>query len=203
MADLERVDGQGGGDGQVVARWGEGDVLEPAAGVGSGGSSPRPTRQATRATEPEASAFLAGLAAGLSATGAARQAKISRQRAYEWRQADPEFAARWAVAYSAGTELYEDETRRRALLGVEEPVWYQGQQVGTKRVPSDRLMELVLKARAPEKYRERVDHQVTAVPLTPAELKAAREAGMRPEVEAAARTIASLPVIEGSASDAG
>ena len=116
---------------------------------------------------------------------------------------DAEFAAAWELAYEAGTDAFEDVGRQRAVAGVARPVFYQGVQVGETIEASDRLLELFLKARRPEKYRERVDVQHSAVPLSAEEIKAAREAGMRPEVEAAARTIASLPVIEGTARDAG
>lgn len=75
-------------------------------------------------------------------------------------------------------------------------MWYQGVQVGTRRVFSDRMLELILKAERPDKYRERVDHTVTATPLSPEELQRARAAGMSAEVEAAARLVASLPVTD-------
>lgn len=169
--------------------WGDGAVFDPNS------------ERFTRAREPEASVFLKALSEGATATGAARSARISRTLAYSWRDTDAAFAAAWEVAYSAGTEFFEEEAKRRAILGTEEPVWYQGKQVGTVRKPSDRLMELMLKARAPEKYRERVDVQHSVAPMTPAELQAAREAGQRPEVEEAAALIAALPVIEGTARD--
>lgn len=160
-------------------------------------------RQFTRAKQPEAGVFLDGLAEGMTPQGAAVRARIHRSVAYRWRETDQAFREAWERAYAAGTEFFEEEAKRRAILGTEEPVWYQGKQVGTVRKPSDRLMELMLKARAPEKYRERVDIQHSAAPMSPAELQAAREAGMRPEVEAAARVIAALPATTEKAADAG
>jgi hypothetical protein len=38
-------------------------------------------------------------------------------------------------------------------------VFQGGKNVGTERVYSDRLLELLLKARRPAKYRERIDHK--------------------------------------------
>lgn len=146
--------------------------------------------------------FLDGLAEGMTPQGASVRARIHRSTAYAWRDSDPAFAAAWERAYTAGTEFFEEEATRRAILGTEEPVWYQGKQVGTVRKPSDRLMELMLKARAPEKYRERVDVQHSAVAMTPEQLQAARAAGMTPEVEEAAALLASVPVVvEGTARD--
>ena len=50
--------------------------------------------------------------------------------------------------------VLEDEAQRRAT-GFEEDVYYKGQKVGTVTKYSDKLMEILLKANAPEKYRER------------------------------------------------
>ncbi len=56
-----------------------------------------------------------------------------------------------------GTDRMEDEARRRAVDGVEESVFYQGEQVSTVRRYSDTLLIFMLKARRPETYRERSD----------------------------------------------
>ena len=48
--------------------------------------------------------------------------------------------------------------RRRAIDGFEEPVFYQGAVVGAVRKYSDRMLELLLKGHAPEKYKDRVQH---------------------------------------------
>ena len=49
----------------------------------------------------------------------------------------------------------EDEARRRALQGVEKPVFREGRQVGTVTEYSDTLLIFLLKARRPEKFRDR------------------------------------------------
>ena len=46
---------------------------------------------------------------------------------------------------------------RRAVDGVEEPVYQGGQLVGTKLVYSDTLLGKLLNANRPAKYRERFD----------------------------------------------
>ena len=172
---------------------------EVEAGEGGGGAEgdwlPSPRDTPTRATEPEAAAFLTAVAAGSTPTGAARKAGIHRATVYRWRDSDPAFRDAWDAAHSAKVDRLEDSVLERAMLGVLEDVYYQGQVVGQRRVFSDRLAELVLKAERPDKYRERVDHTVTAVPLSPEELAAARAAGMPPEVQAAARVIAALPAV--------
>ncbi len=138
--------------------------------------------------------FLAVLAEPGTVTDAAKAAGWSHTMAFRVRDAHPAFAEAWKAAWEAGTDALELEAMRRAGLGYEEPVWYQGNQVGTVRKFSDRLMELMLKARRPERYRERYEVTHTVAPMSAAELQRAREAGMAPEVEAAARTLAALPV---------
>ena len=82
---------------------------------------------------------------------------VPRRTAYNWRGADDEFAMKWDEAVGLGTDALEDEAIRRACEGVEEPVFYQGKQVGSVRRYSDTLLIFMLKARRPEKYRERVE----------------------------------------------
>lgn len=84
-------------------------------------------------------AFLAKLADGESITTAARSINITTQTAYQWRKEDPEFATNWEAALESGTDKLEDEATRRALDS------------------SDVLLIFLLKAKRPEKYRERYE----------------------------------------------
>lgn len=81
---------------------------------------------------------------------------LTRARAYEWRAADRVFAQAWDEAVESGTDELEEEARRRAFSGVDEPVFYQGDECGTVRKYSDTLLIFLLKGRRPDKYRERV-----------------------------------------------
>jgi hypothetical protein len=84
-----------------------------------------------------------------------------RNTPYEIRQKDPEFAALWEEALQVATDVLEHEARERAM-GWDEPVFDKdGNQCGTRRVYSDRMMELLLKAHRPEKFREKFEHDVT------------------------------------------
>lgn len=76
-----------------------------------------------------------------------------------WRRKDPDFEARLRDARGAFSERLETEAVRRATLGVEEPVFYKGNQVATVRKPSDRLLELLLKKHNPE-FRDKVTADV-------------------------------------------
>jgi hypothetical protein len=97
--------------------------------------------------------FLSELAAGNSITAACRAIGIGRPAAYQWRK-DPTFAKRWEDALEAGADLLEDELKRRAVDGVEEPVFYQGKIVGHVHKYSDNLLMFRLKALRPNKYRD-------------------------------------------------
>jgi len=85
---------------------------------------------------------------------------LTRTRVYEWRAADPLFATAWDEAVELGTDELEEEARRRAFAGVEEPVFYQGEECGAVRKYSDTLLIFLLKGRRPDKYRERIQIDV-------------------------------------------
>ena len=113
--------------------------------------------------------FLGALSTGLSVTGAGTQAETPRRTLYNWRAADPVFAAAWDDAVEAGADVLEDEARRRAVEGVEEPALYMGRIVKdeqgnmlTVKKYSDTLMVLLLKGRRPNVYRERVSQEINA-----------------------------------------
>jgi len=134
---------------------------------------PRKTRPSGRRTlhEPDKKAkFLAALTEANSIGKAAAAAGIGRRTAYDWRDKDPDFAAAWDVAYEVGTDNLEDEATRRGRDGVDEPVYYQGAVCGTIRRYSDTLLLAQLKARRPDKYRERTSTELTGkngAPLFP------------------------------------
>lgn len=87
---------------------------------------------------------------------ACRAAGAANGSFYNWRHADPDFAAAWDRALADGITTLEDEAIRRARDGVEAPVFYQGKQVGTTRKYSDRLLVFLLKAHKPERYRDQL-----------------------------------------------
>jgi hypothetical protein len=118
----------------------------------------RPTKRTPKRRE----AFLAALETTANVSRACRMAHLPRQCAYEWRDADEEFAKAWEEALERGTDALEDEAVRRAYQGVLKPVYQGGKKVGTVREYSDTLLIFMLKARRPEKFKERIEHGVTA-----------------------------------------
>jgi len=103
-------------------------------------------------------AFLRAYAETANITYAARAAKCSRNAHYCWLESDQEYVLAFEGAKAEATDLLVKEARRRAIEGTEEPVMYQGKQVGTIRRYSDILLIFLLKGELPEKYRDHHDH---------------------------------------------
>ena len=104
--------------------------------------------------------FLGHLTATGNVSASARVAGYQRRTLYGWREQDAEFKAAWEDAAEQGVDGLEEEARRRAHDGVEEPVFYRGEKVGAVRKYSDLLLIFLLKGHRPEKYRERSEQVV-------------------------------------------
>lgn len=102
----------------------------------------------------------------LAATGlickSALAVGVTYQSIQVHRRTDPEFAALMEQALEMYRDKISVEVERRGVDGYDEPVWYQGNQVGTVRRFSDRLLEMHAKRFVPE-YRE---HYTADVNLT-------------------------------------
>jgi hypothetical protein len=105
-------------------------------------------------------AFLKSMAKLGNVTKACQAAKIGRAAAYAMRDKQVSFASAWDAALEEATDLLEHEARRRAETGVRQPIYQGGLLVGYKQVYSDGLMQMLLKANRPEKYKDRAafDH---------------------------------------------
>jgi Helix-turn-helix domain len=119
----------------------------------------RRTEQTSRARER----FLDAYASTGNLSAAARLAGVNRTTVYQWEEHDETFAAAFREAGIQATEALEREAWRRAKDGIPEPVFQHGKLVGTIQRYSDQLLMFLLKARAPERYRDRVDVSVTPV----------------------------------------
>lgn len=108
----------------------------------------------TNRTDRARATFLSVFRQTANVSEAARAAAIARRTAYDWRDADPDFAAAWAEAEQEAVDRIEREALRRAVEGWDEPVWHQGQQCGVVRKYSDRMLEILLKGHRP-KFSER------------------------------------------------
>lgn len=112
--------------------------------------------------------FLVALAVTGNVTEAAKAAGVGRRTANDYRNNDAAFALDWKDAVDEASDLLEQEMHRRAVVGVDEPVYgrqyavteagrsYQisDGQVGTIRRYSDTLLIFALKGSKPSKYRD-------------------------------------------------
>lgn len=115
----------------------------------------------TKVTPEKRAKFLSILAECGNVTRAAEESECGRIMLYKIKSQDEEFSAAWEEAADIGAKRLEDEARRRAVEGWQEPVWYQGDQVGTVRKYSDTLLICLLKAHHPEKYADRQKNDTT------------------------------------------
>lgn len=84
-------------------------------------------------------------------------AGITRRTFYLWMESDPDFNAAATEAIERSVDVLEIEARRRAERGTRRPVYQQGKLVGHTREYSDKLMELLLKAKRPEQYAQKTE----------------------------------------------
>lgn len=122
--------------------------------------------------------ILKARAAGLSISGCVRRCGLTRATITNWEKHQPVFRERMRQAHAEFVEVAEEEVRRRGFEGFspKDGVWSF----------SDKAAELVLRAEAPGKYGQRVEHNVSGlVQLAPAELAAARGGGDVLDSEAA------------------
>jgi|GEM_PF-6611054 len=107
-------------------------------------------------------AFLEALGRTGSTVRAADAAGIHRSTARRAAERDKDFGEQVELARQAGEALLLETCWARAVEGVEREVRYNGAVVGHELVYSDRLLELLLKAHFPEKFRERIEHSLPA-----------------------------------------
>jgi hypothetical protein len=101
-------------------------------------------------------AFLAAYAEMASVSWAAKASRISRDCHYQWLANDPEYVKKWEAVQPRALQLLLDEVWRRARVGVEEPVFYQGEICGTVQKYSDGLAQSLLRALDP-RFREKTE----------------------------------------------
>jgi len=100
--------------------------------------------------------FLGAFAELGMVTAACEAAGISRDTAYQERQRDEAFALAWADVEERSTETMEAEAYRRAVTGTTKPLVSAGKHVCDVQEYSDSLLQFMLRARRPDRYRENV-----------------------------------------------
>lgn len=96
-----------------------------------------------------------------SITEASAAAGIDRSNHYDWLKDDPEYETAFTEADERFLDWAEGEAWRKALKGVVNPKFHQGILVGFEVLRSDGMHQFMLKARRPEKFRERGSVELT------------------------------------------
>jgi hypothetical protein len=104
--------------------------------------------------------FITTYSQGHSITKSCKAAGVSRETLYAWKEHHETFMFRFNQAKEEGDDVIRDEIRRRGIEGWDEAVYQLGNYAGTVRKYSDRMLEIMAKARMPE-YRDKVDVKAT------------------------------------------
>ncbi len=119
--------------------------------------------------------FLDAFVAQVSESAACRIAHIDRKTVRNWEKTDPTFALRYQDAERQVNDAIDAEIARRGIQGVPEPLVSTGKVIRnddgtimTVQKYSDRMLELLAKARMPRKYgdKQQIEHSgaIMAIP---------------------------------------
>lgn len=99
-------------------------------------------------------AFIQALAESGDVSAACRAVAMSRSSAYALfnRPDAHSFRQAWEIAMTQATRRLADVLFARALHGVAQPVFHQGEQVGERRSFNDKTAMFLLRTHAPERY---------------------------------------------------
>lgn len=132
-------------------------------------------RASTRVHDQKVAKFFRELSRSGSVTLASERSGIRRYTLYRMRSNDEKFAKRWDRHLSLGIDRLQDDALRRAVDGVERPVWRGGKKVGTVQQYDNRLLQFLLRAHRPEIYAEKKQGGVPPLPFDLAERLAASQ----------------------------
>lgn len=118
-------------------------------------------KEDSRTTEQIKEAVLETFRDCCNITKSCKKNRLARRTFYRWLNEDADFKKSFNEAAQLAIGVLEDEAKRRALEGVNEPVYYLGKKVGQVKKYSDTLLIVLLKAHAPEKYKERNHTELT------------------------------------------
>src|SRR6185503_172843 len=79
----------------------------------------------------------------------------------QWMAGDQKYPAAFEEADKRWVDRAEDEAWRRAVRGVINAKFHQGILVGYEIEKSDGMLQFMLKARRPDRYRERTTTEIT------------------------------------------
>jgi hypothetical protein len=134
--------------------------------VGLGGDETAFWRAARLTTARRKSLALDLLSQGHTLARVRKVLAINRVTIFRWRQNDSSFSKAHSEAMEAGTDVIEQEARRRVVDGYVRPVFQRGELVGFERVYSDILAALLLRGRRPEVFREGTSRDASTTSIT-------------------------------------
>lgn len=91
--------------------------------------------------------ILLGIAAGLEIKHVLNRTGYTRRQLQRLRETSEDFAVRFDSAKEDGTDMYVAEAHRRAVTGIDKPIYYKGEKVDTVKEYSDAMLIFLLKAR--------------------------------------------------------
>lgn len=116
--------------------------------------------------------FLEVLSETANVVEARKAVGLTARRLFLLRESDSEFARDWDLCFQIGVSSLESEAIRRARDGVEEPVFYKGEEVARVLKYSDGLLQFLLKGNMRERYGDRVQADLRTVSIDSERLKA-------------------------------
>ena len=111
-------------------------------------------------SNPRQLAFLSAYAIIGNVTDAAKCTGMSPGSVYNW-TGDEVFDKYYELADRAHSHYLQSGAQRRAVEGIKEPIYYQGEKVGEKTKYSDNLLMFLMKGKEPERYRDNARVEVT------------------------------------------
>ena len=118
-------------------------------------------------------AFLAAYAQTGIITKAAEIAGIHRNNHRLWLKEDAEYAEAFKESHQEACDNIEAEMRRRAIEGVQKPVFYKGEVCGYITEYSDTMLAMLANGFMPEKYKQNARIEVEVVSRDEARRKSA------------------------------
>jgi hypothetical protein len=128
-----------------------------------GGKTIAQLKRDQRSKKKKQADFLAHFSTLASVSRACKKARVPRSNVYLWLndKSEKTFNELYETACKEALGALEDEAVRRAYEGTTRPVYQGGKKVGSIREFSDTLLIVLLKARAPEKYKDRMQKELT------------------------------------------
>ena len=128
------------------------EVPAPAPPAGVVPFKPEPSRKAGGWNALRQRLFIEALAETGSVHAAARSAGLSARSAYSLRVRSPAFASAWNTAQQLAVGRLSALAFDRAINGRIEQVYHQGELVGERQIPSEKLLMWLLSRLDPKRF---------------------------------------------------